>query len=236
MTIYTDPRLTALGIVHGMTSRTLGDMRTAEPVAALWNTLQLPAERILRFKQIHSTRILSATHPSLAKQIQSGPLQTADGWILGAAGWGAAIITADCVPLFVWDAKARLIGLSHCGWRGVAAQLPAQTAQALYQAGAQGPLYAWVGPHIQSCCFEVQTDVAQQFPQATSQKKGRLWVDLNQAIRTQLTQAGLALDNIVFSSHCTCCETDHFFSYRRDHTRQAMLSFVYIPPSSCIED
>ena len=234
MTLYTDPRLSALGIIHGTTSRNLGNMRQSENVQSLWASRHIPESRVLRFKQIHSATLLTVTNDITAQNIAVAPLQEADGWVLTTAGWGAAIITADCVPLFIWDETARVIGLSHCGWRGVAAQLPAKTALQLRQAGAQGKLAAWVGPHIQGCCFEVQEDVAVQFPQACIEKQGRTWVDLNQAILQQLTEAGLAQNDIVFSPHCTCCEREDFFSFRRDHTRDAMLSFVYRPADPCI--
>ena len=229
LTLYTDPRLEALGIIHGTTDRAWGNMRLGPCVQQLWQQVHIPSPRILRFKQTHSDRVLLVGSPAQAQAIPTAPLAEADGWVLSAAGWGAAIITADCVPLFVWDEQARVLGLSHCGWRGVAAQLPAKTVRCLRQQGARGRLSAWIGPHIQACCFEVQEDVARQFPSAVLHRNGKLWVDLNRAIEQQLTQEGLAKADIAFSSHCTCCEPDHFFSFRRDHVPDAMLSFIFLP-------
>lgn len=231
MTLYTDPRLTALGIVHGTTHKALGDMRQAGCVAQLWDTYQIPPQQVLRFTQIHSDKIIPLTDEQKVQTLLGSPLQEADGWVLSVAGYAAAILTADCVPLFVWDPEARVLGLSHCGWRGVAAGLPAKTVRSLRKAGAQGPLAAWVGPHIQSCCFEVQSDVAAHFAQATLVRNGHTFVDLNQAIEKQLLQEGLQAKDLVFSAHCTCCEKENFFSFRRQHSREALLSFVYIPPT-----
>ncbi len=229
LTLYTDPRLTALGIVHGTTDRAWGNMRLSDAVQNLWQHTGLSSQRILRFKQTHSDRLLIIRGTEDAQAVVAAPPPEADGWILSAAEWGAAIITADCVPLFVWDEAADVIGLSHCGWRGIAAQLPAKTVRHLRQQGAKGRLSAWIGPHIQACCFEVQEDVARQFPQAVLHKNGKLFVDLNQAIKQQLICEGLNPADIAFSSHCTCCEPQHFFSFRRDHVPDAMLSFVYKP-------
>ena len=229
MTLYTDPRLTALGILHGTTDRQSGNMRLADCTRNLFNTLHLAEEKILRFKQIHSDKLCSACSARQAAALQQPPLPEADGWVLTAPGYGAAILTADCTPLFVWDEHGEVLGLSHCGWRGVAAELPVKTVQTMQQHGAKGRLCAWVGPHIQACCFEVQQDTAVYFPQDTRTRQGKLFVDLNQAILRQLTQNGLHPDDIVFSAHCTCCEPDRFFSYRRDHTKDALLSFIYKP-------
>ena len=96
-------------------------------------------------------------------------------------------------------------------------------------AGAKEPLSAWIGPHIQSDCFEVQNDVSTQFPDYTQTRNGKLFVDLNKAILQQLTKQGLAKENIEFCPHCTCCEAENFFSFRRDHTKDALLTFVYKP-------
>ncbi len=230
MKIYSDPRLLSLGIVHGTTAREAGNMRLAENTQALFSSLNIPEENILRFKQTHSDRLICVSSAEQARQIRQNAVEEADGWILsGLRGFGAAILTADCVPLLVWDEKANVVGLSHCGWRGVAAQLPQKTAQAVRQCGGKGRLCAWAGPHIQSCCFEVQQDVAAQFPGCVLHKNGKMYVDLNKEIARQLTAARLNMQDIRFPYYCTCGDRANFFSYRRDHTKDAMLTFIYRP-------
>jgi len=229
MSLYFSPKLQALGILHGTTDRSFGNMRLAKNTHDLFNSLHLPEEKILRFKQIHSARLISILSAQQARQHIAAPLAEADGWIVGESGWGAAILTADCVPLILWDAQADIIGLSHCGWRGVAAKLPALTAQQIKAAGAKGPLSAWVGPHIQAASFEVQQDVASQFSGYVQKRNGKLFVDLNRAILEQLTAQGLQEKDIEFCRHCTCAEPENFFSFRRDHTKDALLTFVYKP-------
>lgn len=229
MQIYSDPRLLALGVVHGTADRRFGNMRLAENTRALFDALDLPEKNILRFKQTHSDRIVSVSSQEEALALQSGPLPEADGWVLKGSGFGAAILTADCVPLILWDKKAGVLGLSHCGWRGVAAGLPGKTAREMLALGAKGPLSAWAGPHIQSCCFEVQEDVAARFPGCVRQKDGKLFVDLNQEITRQLTAAGLKKENVKLPYYCTCGDKAKFFSFRRDHTKDALLTFVYKP-------
>lgn len=228
--IYSDPRLLRLGVVHGTASRKWGNMRTPENVQNLMSALHIPPDKLLRFHQTHSDVILHALTPEQTEQIRLAPTQDADGWIIRGRGVGAAILTADCVPLFIWDEEGELLGLAHCGWRGVAKGLPAKLAAELKQAGAKGRLNAWIGPHIQSCCFEVQQDVAQQFPPAcVLHKNGKTYVDLNAEILRQLAEQGLAEQDVKAPYHCTCGNRLEFFSYRRDHAKDALLSFVYRP-------
>ena len=230
MPLYSDPRLLAAGIVHGTTDRTAGNMRLAENTKALFDRLDIAEEKILRFHQIHSDRIITVSSLQQADALQHGPLEQADGWILSnCPGWGAAILTADCVPLILWDARAHVVGLAHSGWRGVAAGLPGKMVRAMRQAGATGPISAWVGPHIQSCCFEVQSDVASQFPGCVEHRQGKLFVNLNKAIVAQLSAQGVAPDDVQQPYYCTCGDKERFFSFRRDHTKDALLTFVYKP-------
>ena len=226
--IYSDPRLLSLGVIHGTTDRSMGNMRLPENTRALWDGLQIPAEKIARFKQIHSDRLLLVTSPAHLSDT-AAPLPEADGWVVSGPGLGAAILTADCEPLIVWDAKAEVVGLSHCGWRGVLAELPAKTVAHMRQAGAKGPFSAWIGPHIQACCFEVQADVADQFPGYVLQKGGKLFLNLNRAILDQLTAQNISPQAVTMPYYCTCGDARRFFSYRRDHTKEALLTFVYRP-------
>lgn len=229
MKLYSDPRLLSLGVVHGTTDRALGNMRLAENTRALFERLDIPEEKILRFKQVHSDTLVCACSLDEVQKVSSSPLCQADGWVLKGQGFGAAILTADCVPLVLWDEKAEVVGLSHCGWRGVAANLPAKTVQEMKRQGAQGKISAWAGPHIQSCCFEVQEDVAHQFPESVIKKEGKLFVDLSKAITRQLLTVGLEPKDIQLPHLCTCGDKLKFFSYRRDHTKDALLTFVYRP-------
>ena len=97
-------------------------------------------------------------------------------------------------------------------------------------AGAQGPLYGWLGPHIQSCCFEVQEDTASQFSaQSIVRKDGKIFVNLNTEIILQLQLAGMSATDIKTPYYCTCGDKENFFSWRRDHVKDCLLSFVYKP-------
>ena len=230
MTIYTDKRLLAAGLIGGTLSRHRGNMREISSQTPVYQDLSIPPQRILHLHQIHSDIILHVPDPTAARALPQDPLPEADAWLFSTPGWGGAVLTADCVPLFLWDETARFFALAHCGWRGVVKQLPFKTAQALLQAGAQGRLLAWLGPHIQACCFEVQADVACQFSaQSVQEKNGKIFVDLNTEISLQLQQAGCLAADIKAPYYCTCGDKNNFFSWRRDHVRENLLSFIYKP-------
>ncbi len=230
MTIFTDNRLLSSGLIGGTLSRHHGNMREVTAQRPVYEDLAIPPEKILHFHQTHSDTIIPILTEQDARRVQDAPTQDADAWLFATSGWGAAIQTADCVPLFLWDKSARVFALAHCGWRGVVKRLPFKTAQALKHAGAAGPIYGWLGPHIQVCCFEVQEDVAVQFsPTSLHHKNGKIFVNLNLEILNQLKEAGLDSRQIKTPYYCTCGDKENFFSWRRDHVRQNLLSFIYKP-------
>ncbi|HEV2194367.1 MAG TPA: peptidoglycan editing factor PgeF [Candidatus Acidoferrum sp.] len=119
-------------------------------------------------------------------------------------------------------------------------------------------LLAAIGPSIGGCCYEVGTEVASefrsQFPNAsewfdelrTGDEPNPLqWLnmappghqpppknvllDLRQANRQQLLDAGLCAQNILVSDLCTACRRDLLFSYRKEAgTTGRLLSVIGI--------
>ena len=198
MKIYADNRMLSLGLIGGTVSRHVGNMRDAQAQNSVYNQLNIPNKQILHFRQTHSDRIIRIASDADALSFQNQPEQEADAWLFSCGGWGAAILTADCVPLFLWDETASVFALAHCGWRGVVGQ--------------------------------VQQDVASQFSsQSVINKNGKLFVNLNTEIILQLQLAGLNAADIKTPYYCTCGDAENFFSWRRDHVKDSLLSFVYKP-------
>ena len=232
MKIYSDKRMLQAGLVGGTISRQSGNMRESANQNMVFQELNIDPSHILHFHQTHSDTLISITSTQEAQAHQTRPLLDADAWLLSPfpSKWGAAIVTADCVPLLIWDDSGTHVALAHCGWRGVVKGLAHKAAQALTTAHPGIPFNAWLGPHIQSCCFEVQEDVSAQFASdCIIHKQGKLFVDLNVEIKRQLTQAGIPAARIQTPYYCTYGDKTNFFSWRRDHEKNLLLSFIYKP-------
>ena len=118
MTIYTDNRLLSAGLIGGTLSRHRGDMRDISRQNAVYTDLSIPSEKILHFHQIHSDTLISITSEQEATRLVNAPEADADAWLLTVSGWGAAIQTADCAPLFLFDEQGKAFALAHCGSGG----------------------------------------------------------------------------------------------------------------------
>ncbi len=225
--IYSNEKLFALGVVHGTTTKPLGNMRDIGVQTAFLEKLGLPEKNFLRLKQTHGTNIVEV-HTDAHFNKYRPIFEEADAWILTRPNTGIVIMTADCVPLYFWDEKAKTLGLAHAGWRGVAAQLPALIAQRMKKF-SEGEISVFTGPFIQKCCFEVKEDVAKVFPNSVETRDGKMYVDLKKEVFEQLVNAGIKAENISLpcDCNCTCSNEKEFFSYRRTGSKDSLMSFMY---------
>jgi hypothetical protein len=78
-------------------------------------------------------------------------------------------------------------------------------------------VYAFVGPAVGPCCYEVDEARAAVFNQRYVERAaGKIWLDLPGVVREQLLEGGVDPSRIKDSGLCTCCRKDLFFSFRRD--------------------
>jgi YfiH family protein len=141
------------------------------------------------------------------------------------AGSALGIKVADCLPITMIDPVHGLIANVHSGWRGAVDNIAAETIAAISHdtqfdtAGA----YAWLGPSIRACCFEVGAEVVEQFTSRfedftrfvdTTHEKPH--IDLAGFTADVLQHAGFSAAHIFDSELCTRCDGSIFHSYRRD--------------------
>lgn len=143
---------------------------------------------------------------------------------------------ADCVPLFFVDPVKRVIGLSHSGWKGTAQKIGAETVRTMRREFGCDPsdIIAAVGPSICGDCYEVGGDVADQFREAFAdmedtgailREKGgdKYLLDLWEANRLVMKEAGIREEHISVTDLCTCCNPEFLFSHRASHGKRGNL-------------
>ena len=134
--------------------------------------------------------------------------------------------TADCVPVILGDAKTGACAAVHAGWRGTSASIMVRTLERMrdeYGTNSAN-VRAAIGPAALACCYEVGAEVLDifraRFPYAgellVPTRRGHARIDLHQANRRQLIDAGVAAERIHAAPLCTMCRTELFFSYRRE--------------------
>jgi hypothetical protein len=164
-------------------------------------------------KQVHGDDILVARGGVGA----SKGCPDADAYITDEKNLPIAIRTADCVPVFIFDPRRRVIGLAHAGWKGTYKGIAAKTVQRMRAKFASEPsdLKIVLGPSIRECCYQAGEEFRHYFPSHTKDRGGYLYVDVVGANRDQLLQAGVLKENIFDSGICTYCNKN-YFSFRRE--------------------
>jgi YfiH family protein len=113
---------------------------------------------LITLRQIHSDVVhIFSRAPEEAPQGDAA-LSSQLGLLLG-------IQTADCVPILLADAKRRVVGAVHAGWRGTLARVVAKALGRMQLEFGTRPedVVAALGPAIGPCCYEVGPEVAQAF-------------------------------------------------------------------------
>ena len=162
--------------------------------------------RVAWLKQIHSAEWVYAAG-------RAGLLGPGDALIENTPGAVVGVRTADCLPILLADERLRAVAAIHAGWRGTAAGIARRTVEAMSRRFGSRPadLHAAIGPGIGKCCYEVGPEVAERFGEP-----GQARLDLADANRRQLLQAGLDTARIYAANLCTMCLAGEFHSFRRD--------------------
>lgn len=186
-------------------------------------TLKLPRAP-LWLKQVHGTAVVDAAIANHANE--------ADGSFTTQAGVVCAVLTADCLPVFLCDRRGTTVAVLHAGWRGLAAGI---IEAGIARMGIPGEaLLAWLGPAIGPAAFEVGDDVREVFVRTdadstrafTANPRGRWFADIYQLARRRLERQGVTA--IYGGEYCTVTQADLFYSYRRDGVTGRMASLIWL--------
>lgn len=148
-----------------------------------------------------------------------------DGVVTELKGVPLGILTADCLPLLLYDPVKGAIGAVHAGWRGTVKGVVPNALRAMVRNFGTNvtDIVAALGPVIGPCCYEVDTPVIEEFKGAFGgaalsfiheEREGRGLLDIKEANRFILLASGLKEENIFVTSPCTSCNIDMYFSYR----------------------
>jgi YfiH family protein len=209
---------------HFFTGRHLQLRGDTERARADWASVAQAAgvapTQLWRMRQVHGCEVFTVNGAGSASPPE------VDAIVTNRDDVALAVQVADCVPLLLADPRTGAVAATHAGWRGTAANVARATVGRLVRDYGVQPtdLIAAIGPSIGACCFQVGPDVRDAFLNTDAQAArwfapdvgDRLRLDIWQANRDQLVEAGLDPARVHVAALCTATHLEHFFSYRRE--------------------
>lgn len=234
------------GVKHGFTLRTggvsegafdslnIGLRRGDSPFNAIKNIeiccddLGLTKENLTLTYQTHTANVCFVKADDVGKGFIRPWDGGVDGIVTDLMNVPLLCYSADCVPILLYEPKARLVGAVHGGWRGTSGNIVKNAVKLMEEHGGKADeIMAFVGPAIGMCCYEVSEDVAECFslyPECVkSTKGGKYHIDLKGITRAQMINEGMREENIEVCSCCTSCNNDMFFSHRKGQGKSGLL-------------
>ena len=182
----------------------------------LSRSIHVPLGDFVVGKQVHGDRIAIVAESVKGRGAfgYDTALDATDALITDTPGICLMVLLADCVPILFYDPVRRVVGAAHAGWKGTVRLIGRKVVQAMGTSFGCAPsdVLAGIGPSIGPCCYEVGPEVISQVEDDLVDDRNHL--NLWEANRRQLMEAGLLAGNIEVAGICTLCNADRFFSER----------------------
>lgn len=204
-------------IIHGVATRdkTLNDFL---------QELRISNSRLAYLEQVHRAKVLRIDK----RTDLSVPLHECDGAITDLSGIAIIVLTADCLPIFLYDPIKGVIGIAHAGWRSTYEGIAKDMLNAMksnFKSDASEVLVG-LGPAIRQCCYEVKSEFSMRFPNSVIKVAHKYYFDLIGENVEQLLDAGVASKNIFDCNICTSCNNERFYSYRIESEKAGRMASV----------
>ena len=174
------------------------------------------AKNIFLLNQIHSNKLVYIDYNyKLTKKPK------ADAVITNQKNLPIAVLTADCVPILIYDNKKRIVAAIHAGWKGAFKGIIDKVIKFMVKKGCSlKNITAVIGPSISVKNYEVKDDFMKKFIKKDKKslkyfkiKNNKLYFDLSQYVYSQILQS--KIKNIETIKIDTFDIKNKFFSARR---------------------
>ena len=171
-------------------------------------------KKLILMNQTHSDKVIEIRESNYKKKINS------DAMITKIKGLALGVLTADCVPIIVYDSKNEIIGCIHAGWKGALSGIVKKTVNKIKKLNSNNEIYASIGPCIDKKNYEIDLNFYKKFLNKSKKNKKYFFhknkykklFNLRKFVSDKLTELKVKVDHV---NHDTYSEKVNFFSYRR---------------------
>ena len=172
------------------------------------------SKNLLLMHQTHSSKVIEIKKNNLRKKIR------ADAMITKMKRIALGVVTADCVPIILYDSRNEIIGCIHAGWKGAFSDIIKNTINKIKKLGSDNLIYACVGPCIGKKNYEVDLVFYKKFINNSKKNKkyfsyknqNKKLFNLRKFVADKLIKLKVKVDHV---DKDTFAQKSNFFSYRR---------------------
>jgi len=175
------------------------------------------SKKLILLNQIHSNKFyfIDKNFKFNKKKLKG------DALITNVKNIAVAVLTADCVPILIYDKNLKIISVIHAGWKGVYRGIIRKVIKFLIKNGSNAKdLIAVIGPSISQKNYEIQKDFKDKFLKKDKRNKiffklikNKTYFSLNKCIYSELKKLGV--NNLEIINKDTFDSKNNFFSARR---------------------
>ena len=176
--------------------------------------MNIQRDKLILMYQTHSNKVVEIKKNNYKKKI------IADAMITKMKGFALSVVTADCVPIILYDAKNEIVGCVHSGWKGAFLGVIKNTISKIKKISSGNKIYASIGPCIGKKSYEVDKNFYKMFLAKSrnnkiyfsNKNKIKKLFNLRKFVTNKLIKANIKVDHV---DRDTFTEKSNFFSYRR---------------------
>ncbi len=173
--------------------------------------------KLILLNQVHSSRFVFINQKY---QINKKKIK-ADALITNIKNVAIGVLTADCVPILIYDKEQKIISAIHAGWKGAYKNIISKVISFLVRKGSEVKnIIAVVGPSISKKNYEVKKDFKDRFLKKDKNsenffrtKNKKTYFSLNNYVYNQLKKLGIKKLELINKD--TFDKKNNFFSARR---------------------
>ena len=177
--------------------------------------IKVSRKNLVLMHQTHSNKVII-----IKKKNKNIIKFKSDALVTKVKGLALAVVTADCVPIILYDLKNQVIGCIHAGWKGAFTGIIENTISKFKKINSNNQIFASVGPCIGKKSYEVDLNFYKKFITKsktntiyfTFKNKNKKNFDLRKYAGDKLKKMNIKVDHV---NHDTFKEKNYFFSYRR---------------------
>ena len=179
------------------------------------------SRKIVLLNQVHSNKFFF-----IDKKIRHNSDKfKGDALVTNKLNLPIGVLTADCVPILIFDQKTMMIAAIHAGWKGAYKGIVERVIKFMFKKGSSPDnITAAIGPCISIKSYEVKQDFIKKFITKDSKSKiffkkigNKSYFSLNQYIAYKLKSLNIKKIEIIDKD--TFNIKNNFFSARRSKSR-----------------